>query len=499
MRRFVKFFSCLCFVVVFLFSFFCVGCGFDNSVNKASKNLSTYNLNVVFNEDSYTASCSEQVNFINNTGEVLTDICFHLYPRAFREDAMIKPYTSLTEARCFPNGKSEGNIQITKVVLDGKTPNYCLDGEDENILKLNLNTPLKSKEKLDIKIDFLLTIPNCTHRFGYYENNVNLGNFYPIVCMRENGNWNKTPYYATGDPFFSECANYVVNISAPNSYYVSATGNEEKSAQEGLLKRSEFSAKATRDFAIVLTKNAKEISSKEGNTAISVVGQKEDGSLNANLETAVKAFRFFNKTFGTYPYRTLRVVKTPFMQGGMEYPNLVMISSLISDTAETDKVIVHEIAHQWWYGVIGNNQINNAYIDEGLSEYSTFLFFDGHPEFGQTLENLVLDAEDSYNLYLEVFNSIGLNVNTQMDLAVNNYQSEYEYTYMVYVRGALMYNYLAKEFGQKETNSALKNLYKKYKFKVADKDALVSCFRNKAKAKIIVDNFLGGHCYLDKV
>jgi len=500
MKRCVKF-CCyfLCFVLVFGVVISCVGCGFDDAVNKASKNLSSYNIDLVFDESTHTARGKENLDYINNTNEVLSDLCLHLYPRAFREDAKIKPYTSLTEARCFPNGKSEGNIQITKVMVNGKAPTFCIDGEDENILKINIDGGLKEKEKLNVKIDFLLTIPNCTHRFGYYENSVNFGNFYPIVCVRENGVWNKTPYYATGDPFFSECANYNVNISAPNNYLVSATGNEEDSVQEGLLKRSTFRAKAVRDFAIVLTKNAKEICSKEGDTLVSVIGNMEDPKLKINLETAVKAFRFFNKNFGIYPYRTLKVVKTPFMQGGMEYPNLVMISSLLTDGSEIDKVIVHEIAHQWWYGLVGNDETKNAFIDEGLSEYSTFLFYDNHPEFGQSLENLVLDAEDSYNLYLEVFNSIGLSVNTKMDMLVCEYQSEYEYTYMVYVRGALMYHYLAKEFGQKDLISALKTLNKKYKFKIANKEALISCFRNKGKARIIIDNFLSGDSYLDKV
>ena len=497
-KRLFKTLACvISFVFVFSFVFLSVGCGFDDKVNKASKNLSTYTISANLDEGTHTVSCTQTLDYVNNTGETLTDLCFHLYPRAFREGATILPYTNLTQARCFPSGKSEGNLQITKVAISGKTPVFLLDGEDENILKINLETPLKEKTKINRAIEFLLTIPNCTHRFGYYQNSINLGNFYPILCVRENGEWNKTPYYATGDPFFSECANYNVTIFAPNTYFVAATGNSIKTTQQGLNQRSEFEAKAVRDFAAVLTKDYKEVSSKEGNTIVSVVGDCGE-DLSKDLDASVKAFRFFNKTFGAYPYRTLKVVKTPFMQGGMEYPNLVMVSSLLTDDSEKTKVIVHEIAHQWWYSLVGVNEITNALIDEGLSEYSTFLFFDSHPEFGQTLENLVLDAEDGYNLYLEVFRSIGLSVNTKMNLAVNHYQSEYEYTYMVYVRGALMYNYLAKELGQKELTLALKNFVKKFCFKVANIDDLISCFRNKAKARKIIDDFLNGNSYLDK-
>ena len=498
-KRVLKSVAIVCsFLFVFSFAFLSFGCGFDYAVNKASKKLSSYNINVALDENSKTANCTEQFDFVNNTGEDLTDLCFHLYPRAFREGATIVPYTNLTMARCYPSGKSEGNLQITKVSVDGKTPTYCYDGEDENILKINLESPLKEKDKTRVLIEFMLIIPNCTHRFGFYENSINLGNFYPILCVRENGEWNKTPYYATGDPFYSECANYAVSVSAPNTYLVSATGNSTKTTQQGLSQKSEFEARAVRDFAVVLTKDYNEISSKEGNTTISVVGA-NNLDLKADLDVAVKAFRFYNKTFGIYPYKTLKVVKTPFMQGGMEYPNLVMVSSLLTDRSEINKVIAHEIAHQWWYALVGVDETKNAYIDEGLSEYSTFMFFDSHPEFGQTLESFILDAEDGYNLYMEVFNSIGIKVNTKMDVVVNNYQSEYEYTYMVYVRGALMYNSLAKELGQKELLSALKNLVKKYSFKNVGKNELVLCFRNKIKATKIIEEFLSGNCYLDKV
>ncbi|MBQ7579261.1 MAG: M1 family metallopeptidase [Clostridia bacterium] len=498
-KRFVRFVALsVSFLFVFSFVFLSVGCGFDDAVNKASKNLTSYNLNLNLDENSHTISGSEDVQFINMKDEKLSDLCFHLYPRAFRDGAKVLPYTTLTEARCFPNGKSEGNIVITKVLVDNKNATFSYDGEDENILKVNLVSPLEYKDKINVLIDFVITIPNCTHRFGYYDNNINLGNFYPILCVRENGEWNKTPYYATGDPFFSECANFHVTISAPNTYEVVASGNFINSTQEGLNKKTSFEGKTIRDFAIVLSKDIKEVSSKEGNTVISYYGRNEDVDLNENLQTAVKAFRFLRGNFGEYPYRTLKVVKTPFMQGGMEYPNLVMVSSLLTDKDEINKVIVHELAHQWWYGLVGNNEINNAFIDEGLSEYSTFLFFDKHREYGFSMEDLILDAEDGYNLYMEVFSSIGISVNTKMDVPVNMYQSEYEYTYMVYVRGALMYHYLAKELGEKEMINALKTLNKKYRFKIITKEDLISCFRNKAKAKIIIDSFLNGTCYLDK-
>ena len=60
-----------------------------------------------------------------------------------------------------------------------------------------------------------------------------------------------------------------------------------------------------------------------------------------------------------------------------------------------DSVIVHEIAHQWWYGLVGNNQIRTPWIDEGLAEYCTAVFFETHPQYGKTLESIANQNRDS--------------------------------------------------------------------------------------------------------
>jgi aminopeptidase N len=66
----------------------------------------------------------------------------------------------------------------------------------------------------------------------------------------------------------------------------------------------------------------------------------------------------------------------------MEYPALVMISDNIGEHISYEEVIVHEVAHQWWYSLVGNDQINYGFLDEGLTEYSTILFFENNPEYG---------------------------------------------------------------------------------------------------------------------
>lgn len=203
---------------------------------------------------------------------------------------------------------------------------------------------------------------------------------------------------------------------------------------------------------------------------------------------------FFNAKFGEYPYRDLCVVKSPFLFGGMEYPGLVIVADNIESSDDLAKVIVHEIAHQWWYGVVGNNEITEAWLDESLTEYSSLLFFENNSKYNMSYENLVEDAKNTYELYIDVITSLGGTVDTRMNDRVNNYSSEYEYSYLIYVKGVVMLDDIRTEIGEKKMYKALQKYYKQNKFKIASSEDLLQSFRKVAgdKATSKFNNYLNG-------
>ena len=156
----------------------------------------------------------------------------------------------MSEARCFPNGISYGDIEITQVLENSKNTNYIISGSDNDKLEIDLQKKLDIHDSVCVEIYFNLTIPNCTHRFGYYENNINLANFYPILAMREDGEWDKTPYYSSGDPFYSECANYTVSIDIPESFDAFTSGSLISSEIKNGRKKQVYNDLVVRDFAI---------------------------------------------------------------------------------------------------------------------------------------------------------------------------------------------------------------------------------------------------------
>lgn len=473
-------------------TFLLIGCS-NSELNKVSKNLTSYAISAELDDELKQVSATETIVFYNNTGEELEYICLHLYPRAFREGAVVKPYTTLTVATCFPNGINFGDLVVLKVRVNAETKDFELIGEDEDILKINFGFKLSHKKSVQIEIVFNLIIPNSTHRFGWFEDNVNLGNWYPVVCIYENGDFDMSPYYATGDPFYSELANYEVELKFNSKFMLASTGEIvlEKSGQKNIAK---ISAKAVRDFAMCLSSSSRVSSQKVGNIGVIYMCDRQDVKSEEYAKLSASAIRYFSETFGAYPYKTLSVVKTPFIYGGMEYPNIVFISNSIDDETEFMKVIVHEIAHQWWYGMVGNNEVKEAWLDESISEYSTALFFEHHPEYGIKYDDFVNEALASYLLYVDVIQTLRGDVNTKMNLAVNEYQNDYEYSYMVYVKGVIMFDSLKNMVGEKKVIAGLKKYFIDNKFKIANADAFFQAFNWACHSDLnnYFDGFLNG-------
>lgn len=492
-KKLLRYFSMilgLCFL-----SLVVVGCSPYKEATRASKGLSCYNITASLNDEDKTICATEIVEFKNQTNVILETVCFNMYGRAFREDATIKPYTSLNEGKCFPSGVNYGDVSISSVKENGEAAPYNIVGVDDNALEVELSKKLEPGDTTTIEINFTLKMAQSTHRLGYYDNSINLGNWFLILAEYEGGEYNLTPYYSTGDPFYSSIANYEVKFTYPNSYNLSSSGTLEKRVENSDGTRTDLlSAISVRDFALALTGEAKTTNKKVDDITISYVGYSTDDNVDYALDIAVKAVKFFSDTFGKYPYAKLDVVKAPFVHGGMEYPSMVIISDSITDNFDIAKVIVHEIAHQWWYGVVGNNEIDEAWLDESLAEYSSILFFEKYSEFGVSYEELVSEAFAGYTLYADIISTVNGKMNTSMLLSVNEYVSEYEYSYMIYIRGVLMLDNLRQVIGKEKLIKGFKYYYNKYKFKIATTDDFIVSMRKYAGKDIegLLDSWLSG-------
>ncbi|MBR6788200.1 MAG: hypothetical protein IKM44_00110, partial [Clostridia bacterium] len=207
-----------------------------------------YEIDATFDEENLTVTASERVTYINKTEAELGALYFHLYPSAFRKDARYAPVGEREKAEAYPIGVDYGGITLSSVTVNGEACEWSIGGEDEDILMITSLT-LVPGDKTVVDIDFTLDIPQARHRFGCFDGKLNLGNWYPIACVYENGAFRTDPYYSNGDPFYSEIADYKVSFTAPTGWNVAGTGSV-KAEINGDLSTTTFTANGVRDFAL---------------------------------------------------------------------------------------------------------------------------------------------------------------------------------------------------------------------------------------------------------
>jgi hypothetical protein len=450
--------------VCLVLPFFLFGCDSSDEI----KNF--YSIKAVFDEENMTLSCEQKVTYANTSNEALDEVDFFLYPNAFAQGQT--PVAISSKSKAYPNGESFGGIELKSVSLANVETEFFVEGQSKNILVVKLANELFPNEKVEIEMEYVVSLANINHRLGYGEKTVNFGNFFPIACVYENG-FVKNEFSTNGDPFYSDVADFEVELTFPEDYVLASSGNRQ-SLSAG---HAVCSAQNVRDFCFVLSKEFEVISREVGGVTVNFYFYEEENP-QALLEVSCKALDTFSSSFGDYPYAQLSVVKTNFCYGGMEYPNLVMIADDLSDDEEKNYVIVHEIAHQWWYGVVGNNEFSDAWVDEGLTEYSTVLFFEQNAEYGVKYDTVIVNAYSTYKKFVEVYSSVLGDVDESMNRDLTQFATEPEYVNCTYTKGVLLFDSLRESVGKKKLEKCLKNYYKNYKFKNSSYEKLVQSFCN---------------------
>lgn len=459
--------------------------------------ITNYTLNLSFDESNNTLTGIQETDYINNYEVVLKTLEFHLYPNAFRTDAVYRPVNTLNYQRAYPNGFSSGGITIKSVKVDGQSKEINVTGNDKNILEVELNDDLYPGDRVLVQLEYVVQLPNCLHRFGYGDNTYNFGNFYPIASIYEQGSFREDNYGANGDPFYSQMSNYDVTITYDDDFILASSGEQLNTTLSNGLKTTTINADAVRDFAFVLSKNFSVISKKTGNTMVYYYYY-DDATPEKSLQAGVDAISTFNNLFGEYPYKTYSVVKANFIHGGMEYPNLVYISDSVEDYEDYINVIIHETAHQWWYNLVGSNACEYAWLDEGLTEFSTLLFYRYNKGYNVNIEDSLNASLSSYLLFSEIYESAYGEFNSTMSRNVNDFSGEMEYVYVTYVKGVLFFDSLEETIGEKNFLKALKHYFKENEFKIATPDDMISSFEIVTKRSLegFFDSWINGKVIL---
>lgn len=377
--------------------------------------------------------------------------------------------------RLFPNLPSYGaNMKVRNLLVEGVAVEGVLEAED-TALRVPLPVSLQPGEEVLISLDFNVTVPHSAGlgygQFIYTEDVMALANFFPLIpaydeenCARygncESG-WNIEIAVPYGDAVFSDSALFEVLVTAPKGWTVAASGSAiaQESNPEGDVTWHLVGG-PIRDFNLVLSPRYQVRSQTVEDIVVNSYYLPEDSAGGGRaLRWSVDALTLFNQQFGPYPFAEFDVAATPTAAGGIEYPGLIVmpIRNYYQDGGFFELATVHEVAHQWWYSVVGSDQQDEPWLDEALTQYSTAIYFELHHGWDEAGEEMFGPWYDGVK---------GTPQDGAINLPVAAY-SESTYGPLVYGKGPLFFHALRQELGDSVFFAILKTYFETYRYQNA--------------------------------
>ncbi|MCZ4120919.1 M1 family aminopeptidase [Streptomyces sp. H39-S7] len=236
-------------------------------------------------------------------------------------------------------------------------------------LRIDLPSPLTQGQTATIGFDLGISVPSGADRFGHDGAFNMIGNALPVLAVKDGAGWHLDPYTNNGESFYALASDFKVTLDHPSTLLAPATGASVDTPGSSGRTITTATASKVREFAWAAGPFTKISGTSAAGTPINIysvsgISSADSQSMLTTAKTAVDAHA---ARFGAYPYGELdAVIDNSFWFGGMEYPGFVL--DLVSTTALT-----HEIGHQWWYGIVGDDEYNNPWLDEAFTDYATDL------------------------------------------------------------------------------------------------------------------------------
>jgi Peptidase family M1 domain len=384
-----------------------------------------YSLQATIDYDAAAVQTTEDVHFHNGYGAPLPSVVFH---------SMAGFY---------------GALQLTEASVDGQSVSPTFDATG-SVIELPLAAPIPTDADADVHLVWLLTVPRTPNRLSASNDTLSLGNWFPTLAVHH-GDWDRRPFQEIGDAFYTESADYAVSLDLSRAATVAFTGD----VVEHHDTHWQLTADDVRDFALAISPGYAELDSTvDGGPNVSVYTL---GANQAEAEAFLDAARDFADAYkqlvGPYPYSTLRVAETglPPQWAGMEYPELVFISTGVKPhgAASIRAVVAHEVAHQWFYGLIGDDELSDPWLDEAFATY------------------LPLEASETMPVDHAADSALAPpGPGPAVDQSIEDFPSEGAYANAIYARGGRFLAELRQAMGDADWLAFLHALYTTYHGKV---------------------------------
>mgnify|MGYP005852953407 CR=1 FL=1 len=369
--------------------------------------------------------------------------------------------------RLYPNlDNYGGSMEVTAVQING-APVQVIPLVDGAAIRLAMpplddgNLPANATVKLNFNVQLPRQAGSNFTLFGWDGSVLSLPGFYPTLAVWQGGDWVLDDPPAHGDVLFNETALYQLDLTLPTNLIVVASGVTLNVIDNADRSRTwQIVGGPLRDMTVLAGPFQAVSEQAAGATVTSYYLPGHEAAAQAVLAHAAASLRLYSDTYGPYPYTELDVVQAPLNFRGMEYSGLILIGEdLYRDQREfLTFLVAHEVAHQWWYGVVGNNPYREPWLDEGLTEYSAFDYYRG--VFGQGEAERLLTGR-----WLIPFDAAAGGINGQVDRPAASFDPA-SYELLVYAKAALFFNALRQQLGEEMYRQVLQSYYAENRYRI---------------------------------
>ncbi len=453
-------------LLVFVFTF-SSACAFGE---ERTIPIASYWIDVHLDVEGKKLKANQKISFLNTSGKCVDTLFLHLYPNAFASDSTILMTESFFPERVKKDQKFRGYLSIDRVAT---TSGLDLTGNeiiDETIMKLPLPHALPPLGRVDLEIEFELKLPEIFLRMGYSGDDFMIGQWFPkMAVLEEDGTWNAHQYHFNSE-FFADFGDYEVSITLPPDYVVAATGYLADERENGdSTKTLLFRADEVHDFAWAASPDYRIATRKIDGIQVKYFHKPEHSEVaDRIMDCAEFALSYYGSAFGKYHYDHFTMVdaKVGRGRGAMEYPTLITVrpSAIPAEKVRLDAMVVfHETAHQWWYGMVANNEFEEAWLDEAFAEYSQRRALE--KRFGN--EGNVVDLWGIKLGELQL-TKLGYLLDPETDPILTRsweFRDYLSYRSSVYLKASLVLETLRNYLGGDSMDQLLQEYFRRYKFK----------------------------------
>ncbi len=394
----------------------------------------------------------------------------------------------------------DGSMTVSDVTVDGVSIEPVLS-LDDTLMELPLAQAVEPGERATVSLAWESVIPNDTRSgFGMFNHDTRtdsytLDHWFPMLAGFDPVNgFDRAPISVNGDPVFSNVALFDVTLGGLTGLELASTGvvANERSGEDEEQRR--LVSGPARNFTLAISAHYAVATGEVDGTEIRsyyLPGHEVRGE--ASVEWAIAAIELFNDLIGPYPYQQFSIVDAVIGAGaaGIEFPQLVYMASSYYDEPLDDErfprgqefTLVHEVLHQWFYGLVGNNQHRHAFLDESLTNYLTTVYFERVHGEDVSLQQSLLNIAAPYVIYLWGLAS-GPSQDEPVDTPTDEFSSSTAYGVIIYNKGPLAMQAFREALGDEPFFAAVAAYFRDRLLLIAQPDDLFTAFDVEAPADL---------------